>query len=222
MVFLKSKSKEKRYLKADRIIAQCKEKVNWIDLFSLYVLFSQCWSCDNTLENCSFYYVLFTCIYARIIHETTKVNRSKTMLGAIHLTKIQTGLTGKSGSPQKVDRFFRNFSGWTEPIHWVLDRNFRKFWLNGSRLLLHVTHYSGQLFVPTLKAIQHTTNTYPICDSTLWPLQKSRQNHRSHVWTEALSSMVFAPAHVWTQPKTFTGKTKQTTSWRNLLSTRVL
>ena len=27
---------------------------------------------------------------------------------------------------------FRNFSGWTEPIHWVLDRNFRKFWLNGS------------------------------------------------------------------------------------------
>ena len=135
MVFLKSKSKEKRYLKADRIIAQCKEKVNWIDLFSLYVLFSQCWSCDNTLENCSFYYVLFTCIYARIIHETTKVNRSKTMLGAIHLTKIQTGLTGKSGSPQKVDRFFRNFSGWTEPIHWVLDRNFRKFWLNGSRPL---------------------------------------------------------------------------------------
>ena len=124
MVFLKSKSKEKRYLKADRIIAQCKEKVNWIDLFSLYVLFSQCWSCDNTLENCSFYYVLFTCIYARIIHETTKVNRSKTMLGAIHLTKIQTGLTGKSGSPQKVDRFFRNFSGWTGPIHWVLDRNF--------------------------------------------------------------------------------------------------
>ena len=29
--------------------------------------------------------------------------------------------------------FFRNFSGWTEPIHWVLDRNFRKFWLNGLR-----------------------------------------------------------------------------------------
>ena len=29
--------------------------------------------------------------------------------------------------------FFRNFSGWTEPIYWALDRNFRKFWLNGSR-----------------------------------------------------------------------------------------
>ena len=54
-------------------------------------------------------------------------------MGAIHSTKIQNGPTGKRGPPQKVDQFFRNFSGWTEPIHWVLDRNFRKFWLNGSR-----------------------------------------------------------------------------------------
>ena len=53
--------------------------------------------------------------------------------GAIHSTKIPTGPTGKIGPPQKVDPFFRNFSGWTEPIHWVLDRNIRKFWLNGSR-----------------------------------------------------------------------------------------
>ena len=53
--------------------------------------------------------------------------------GAIHSTKIPTGPTGKSCPPQKVDPFFRNFSGWTEPIHWVLDRNFRKLWLNGSR-----------------------------------------------------------------------------------------
>ena len=56
-------------------------------------------------------------------------------LGAIHSTKIPTGPTGKIGPPQKVDPFFRNFSGWTEPIHWVLDRNFRTFWLNGSRPL---------------------------------------------------------------------------------------
>lgn len=54
-------------------------------------------------------------------------------MGAIHSTKIPTGPTGKRGPPQKVDQFFRNFSGWTEPIHWALDRNFRKFWLNGSR-----------------------------------------------------------------------------------------
>ena len=53
--------------------------------------------------------------------------------GAIHSTKIPTGPTGKSGPPQKVDPFFRNFCGWTEPIHCVSDRNFRKFWLNGSR-----------------------------------------------------------------------------------------
>ena len=53
--------------------------------------------------------------------------------GAIHSTKIQTGPTGKRGPPQKVDQFFRNFSGWTEPIHRVLDRNVRKLWLNGSR-----------------------------------------------------------------------------------------
>ena len=39
------------------------------------------------------------------------------MLGAIHSTKIPTGPTGKSGPPQKVDPFFRNFSGWTEPIN---------------------------------------------------------------------------------------------------------
>ena len=60
-------------------------------------------------------------------------------MGAIHSTKIQTGPTGKRGPPQKVDQFFRNFSGWTEPIHWVLDRNFRKFWLNGSRPLSYQT-----------------------------------------------------------------------------------
>ena len=39
--------------------------------------------------------------------------------GAIHSTKIPTGPTGKIGPPQKVAQLFRNFSGWTEPIHWV-------------------------------------------------------------------------------------------------------
>ena len=62
--------------------------------------------------------------------------------GAIHSTKIPTGPTGKSGPPQKVDPFFRNFSGWTEPIHWVLDRNFRTFWLNGSRP--QITRYKNK------------------------------------------------------------------------------
>ena len=40
-----------------------------------------------------------------------------TIVGAIHSTKlIQTGPTGKSGLPKKMDQCFRNFSGWTEPI----------------------------------------------------------------------------------------------------------
>ena len=47
-------------------------------------------------------------------------------MGAIHSTKIPTGPTGIFGPPEKVDPFFRNFSGWTEPIDLVLDRNFRK------------------------------------------------------------------------------------------------
>ena len=50
--------------------------------------------------------------------------------GTVHFNR--TGPTKKRGPPRKVDRFFRNFSNWTEPIHSVLDRNFRKFWLNGS------------------------------------------------------------------------------------------
>ena len=44
-------------------------------------------------------------------------NMTAVSLGAIHSTKIPTGPTGKSGPPQKVDPFFLNFSGWTEPIH---------------------------------------------------------------------------------------------------------
>ena len=42
---------------------------------------------------------------------------------------------------------------------------------------------------------------YPICDAPLsgsarrsfTPLQKSRQNHRSYAWTEALSGVIFVP-----------------------------
>ena len=52
--------------------------------------------------------------------------RSMFIKGAIHSTKIQTGPTGKSGPTQKLDQFFRIFSGWTEPIHWVLDPTLSK------------------------------------------------------------------------------------------------
>ena len=58
-------------------------------------------------------------------------NGSEWSNGTDHFNR--TGPTEQRGPPRKVDRFFRNFSSWTEPIHSVLDRNFRKFWLNGSR-----------------------------------------------------------------------------------------
>ena len=76
----------------------------------------------------------------KIFHVYSSVGLSK-IVGAIHSTEIPTGPTGKSGPPQKVDPIFRNFSGWTEPIHWVLDRNFRKCWLNGSRPTALVSTY---------------------------------------------------------------------------------
>ena len=50
----------------------------------------------------------------KIVYRVAGVSKS---MGAIHSTKIQTGSTRKRGPPQKVDPFFRNFSGWTEPIH---------------------------------------------------------------------------------------------------------
>ena len=68
------------------------------------------------------------------------------------------------------------------------------------------------------KAIRYSMNIYSICDSpvsrsarcSVALLQKSRRNHRSCVWTEALSIMVFAPAQrlsdiVSTWVLTFTG-----------------
>jgi len=58
-------------------------------------------------------------------------NESKRSNGTVNFDR--TGPIEKSGPPPKVDPIFRNFSVWTEPIHLVLDRNFRKFWLNGSR-----------------------------------------------------------------------------------------
>ena len=43
-----------------------------IDLFSLYVLFSQYRSCDNTLKNCVFQISSCSRAYVRIIYEKTK------------------------------------------------------------------------------------------------------------------------------------------------------
>ena len=63
--------------------------------------------------------------------------------------------------------------------------------------------------IPTRKGIWYSMDTSPISDSPFKgigaarrrvaqrssaSLQKSSRNHRSYVWTEALSDMVFAPA----------------------------
>ena len=52
--------------------------------------------------------------------------------------------------------FFQNFSGRTEPIRWVLDRNFQKFWLNGLCLIIF---FRGQESI-TLHSI---TPSFPLC-----------------------------------------------------------
>ena len=51
-------------------------------------------------------------------------------LGTLNLAKIGTKISKRE---VWATCGFSHFSGWTEPIHWVFDRNFQKFWLNGSR-----------------------------------------------------------------------------------------
>ena len=86
-------------------------------------------------------------------------NGSKWSNGTVHFDR--TGPTEKSGPPRKVDSFFRNFSGWTELIHSVLDRNFWKFWLNGLRPVSTETDRTNsckkykQVHVHTIAIFQH-------------------------------------------------------------------
>ena len=70
----------------------------------------------------------FKCLHLLTWNSETEkeIEQEIKIWGAIHSTKIQTGPTGKRGPPQKVDQYFRNFSGWTKPIHWVLDRNLER------------------------------------------------------------------------------------------------
>ena len=51
-----------------------------IDLFSLYILFSQCRSCDVTLESCFFEIASYSRAYVRIIYE----DKRKIPLGTSH------------------------------------------------------------------------------------------------------------------------------------------
>ena len=114
-------------------------------------------------------------------------------------TKIQTGPTGKSGPPQKVDPVFRNFSSWTEPIHWVLDRNFRKFWLNGSRPWIpDYSRYEGSGFLELYSGFQDpgfqipessrhnggTCETFPFCPVALWKVAGCKPTFQTGSFTD--------------------------------------
>ena len=69
------------------------------DLFSLYVLFSQYRSCDNTLENCFFSnFVLFTCICT---HKKTKCQVPLGSLGGIQNIQAKEVYTSQSTATRK-------------------------------------------------------------------------------------------------------------------------
>ena len=70
----------------------------------------------------------FKCLHLLTWNSETEkeIEQEIKIWGAIHSTKIPTGPTEKRGPPQKVVQYFRNFSGWTKPIHWVLDRNLER------------------------------------------------------------------------------------------------
>ena len=55
-----------------RVVGLQRIGIHAIDLFSLYVLFSQYRSSDNTLENCFFQISSYSRAYVRIIYEKTK------------------------------------------------------------------------------------------------------------------------------------------------------
>ena len=70
---------------------------------------------------------------AHVVRENTAQRGTGIENGSEGSIFDRTGPTEKSGPPREVGRSFRNFSGWTKPFHSVLDRNFRKFWLNRKR-----------------------------------------------------------------------------------------
>ena len=55
-----------------RVLSPLRHPCSPIDLFSLYILFSQYRSCDNTPENCFFQISSYSRAFVRIIYEKTK------------------------------------------------------------------------------------------------------------------------------------------------------
>ena len=84
---------------------------------------------------------------------------------------------------------------WTKSQSTLLNIYFRLSGFQSSLLLIHFRYSPNTSWHFT--KVWH--RTYPTCDSPLprsvrhsfAPLQKSRRNHRSYMWTEALSCMAF-------------------------------
>ena len=70
-----------------------------IHLFSLYVLFSQCRSCDNTLENCFFQTSSYQRAYLRITYEKTK---SQVPLGPYPVSRVSFDLPRLQGDRRRL------------------------------------------------------------------------------------------------------------------------
>ena len=122
-------------------------------------------------------------------------NGSKWSNGTVHFDL--TGPTEKCGPPRKVDWFFQNFFGCTEPMYSLLDRNFRKFWLNGSRSAA-LTNFSSPWLLPKLP---------PTCPLRLCQVKlslgtgyKQRLNitlacHRKAEWLHRYSLLALSDSH---------------------------
>ena len=74
-----------------------------------------------------------------------------------------------------MDPFFRNFSGWTEPIHSVLDRNFRKFWLHGSRPFISI-NMSIYMYLYDVVSVKSDACVASVSDRAI--LRKLEQGHK--------------------------------------------
>ena len=90
----------------------------------------------------------------------------------------------ESGPPQKVEKFFRNFSGWTKPIYWVLDWNFWKI------LVEWITPYVSRVMtrMDTSKSgwtpyVYYTT----LCEFKKWGNQSKRQLCKEKSWIQGLA-----------------------------------
>ena len=90
----------------------------------------------------------------------------------------------RPGKLVHLKRWTRFFSGWTEPIHWVLNRNFRKVWLNGSRPILCANSQKlwteGRVFsVFTVTPWKIKMQTIQYRKSRIWEMKEDKYS-KSH------------------------------------------